>query len=177
MQRRKIIPTVALGLLFPCVSIAFSTQFRPVTLRGSLSTHCARAARLRNAVCFQMKAQSSDSADDSAPEDDMVGRADLRGGTYQSRNTQIALLKKSFYSSTEFSQDLPDAEKVGGRGAGGRHYEDIDSGPWDSLLGLIPDLPLCRWQNVMLPGYNQVLNIWQVCCLVAACMNTLACLC
>ena len=56
--------------------------------------------------------------------------------------SQVAALKRSFYSSPELSQDMPNDR-------------------WDRVLGLMKDMPLCRWENVILPGYNQVLNVWQ----------------
>jgi hypothetical protein len=95
---------------------------------------------------------------------DMDGRGDLRGGTNRTRNAQIMALKKNFYSSPELSEDLPDTERRGGRGSAARRngcsarpsYEL--HGAFEGLLGLMKDMPLCRWENVMLPGFNQVFN-------------------
>lgn len=46
-------------------------------------------------------------------------------------------LKKTFYSSPEFSQDLPDEEKRGGRGHGVARSLFADESRWDSILGVI----------------------------------------
>ena len=101
------------------------------------------------------------------PDDfDMEGRGDLRGGANRTRNAQIMALKRNFYSSPE---DLPETEKRGGRGGGARRNggslrpdsELLEADELEGLLGLMKDMPLCRWENVMLPGFNQVLNVWQ----------------
>jgi hypothetical protein len=96
----------------------------------------------------------------SGAPDDMEGRGDLRGGKNKARNEQILALKKTFYSSPELSEEIPDSEKGGGRGHGARSIARAIAS--DLLLGIIRDMPLCRWDNVMLPGFNQVLNVWQV---------------
>ena len=83
-----------------------------------------------------------------------------RGGKNKARNEQILALKKTFYSSPELSEEIPDSEKGGGRGHGARSIARAIAS--DLLLGIIRDMPLCRWDNVMLPGFNQVLNVWQV---------------
>eukprot|EP00802_Teleaulax_amphioxeia_P007792 Tamp_07800.p1 GENE.Tamp_07800~~Tamp_07800.p1 ORF type:complete len:592 (-),score=123.98 Tamp_07800:658-2433(-) len=95
----------------------------------------------------------------SGAPDDMEGRGDLRGGKNKARNEQILALKKTFYSSPELSEEIPDSEKGGGRGHGARSIARAIAS--DLLLGIIRDMPLCRWDNVMLPGFNQVLNVWQ----------------
>ncbi len=71
---------------------------------------------------------------------DMVGRGDLEGGRDLERNAQISALKKLFYQS-------PDVQ--------GEDAKHEAANPLPSLLGVMEDMPLCRWdQIVMLPGYN-----------------------
>ena len=84
--------------------------------------------------------------------DDMAGRGDLRNGMDEERNAQIAALKKTFYSSTdsEPKSKEPDATS-----------SDKQSDKQVSLLGVLQDMPLCRWEMMMLPGFNSVLNVWQ----------------
>ena len=71
------------------------------------------------------------------------------------RNQQVASLKKSFYSSP----DVGRGAKTPGESLGIAPPSAADS-EWLSLLGVFVDLPLCRWDMVMLPGFNQVL----MCC-------------
>jgi hypothetical protein len=85
--------------------------------------------------------------------DEMAGRGDLEDGTNAERNAQIASLKKSFYSApTSRDERIPEEEQVGTPTATAGEV---------SLLGVLRDMPLCRWEMTMLPGYNQVLNVWQ----------------
>jgi hypothetical protein len=77
--------------------------------------------------------------------DNMAGRGDLRNGMDAERNAQIAALKRAFYTGKSEEGSTPEAESLQGV----------------SLLGVLRDAPLCRWEMVMLPGYNHVLNVWQ----------------
>jgi hypothetical protein len=76
---------------------------------------------------------------------DMVGRGDLKGGSDQERNAQISALKKLFYQTPHIaSSDEEEAAK-----------ETTENRPLATLTGVMEDMPLCRWdQIVMLPGYN-----------------------
>jgi hypothetical protein len=81
-----------------------------------------------------------------------VTMQDLRDGMDSERNKQVSALKKLFYSSdaqTAQENIAPNAEKS----------EQLQK--WTSLFGVLEDVPLCRWQMVMLPGFNQVLNVFQ----------------
>ena len=84
--------------------------------------------------------------------DDMAGRGDLRNGMDEERNAQIAALKKTFYSS---SDSEPKSKEPGATSS------DKQSDKQISLLGVLQDMPLCRWEMMMLPGFNSVLNVWQ----------------
>ena len=75
---------------------------------------------------------------------------DLRDGMDSERNKQIAALKKSFYSAPDVDTARQNAQQP----------ENGDE-QWSSLLGVYTDLPICRWGMVMLPGFNQVLNVFQ----------------
>ncbi len=77
---------------------------------------------------------------------------DLRGGADAERNKQIAALRKSFYTS-EFADAPTQATE--------RAASDEPVKEWSSLLGVLHDLPICRWGMVMLPGFNQELNVFQ----------------
>ena len=62
---------------------------------------------------------------------------DLRDGMDEERNAQVAALKKSFYAAAA-DASVSEAE--------------ADSKQHWSLLGVLEDIPLCRWEMVMLPG-------------------------
>ena len=64
-----------------------------------------------------------------------VERAGTRAPTFTRFNVQVAALKKSFYAGA------PGNAEAGATG----------SQPW-SVLGVLEDMPLCRWEMVMLPG-------------------------
>jgi len=135
-----------------------------LAFKAPLSSPSARARALLPlatkpvAACEKFQAKRRLCMTDSGQPDDMEGRGDLRGGKNKLRNEQVLALKRSFYSSPEPSEEIPDAEKLGGRGLAARRV--AKAGTPDSLLGIIRDIPLCRWDNVMLPGFNQVLNVW-----------------
>ena len=80
---------------------------------------------------------------------------DLRDGMDADRNQQIAALKKSFYSSSDGGDGASAPE---GTAVASRRAPDAE---WMPLLGVYEDMPLCRWDMVMLPGFNQVLNVFQ----------------
>ena len=80
--------------------------------------------------------------------DNMEGRGDLAGGQDVERNAQVAALKKAFYNS-----EAPD--RAGGGGGFAEGTGQV------SLLGVLRDMPVCRWEMHMLPGFNHVLNVWQ----------------
>ena len=80
--------------------------------------------------------------------DNMEGRGDLAGGQNVERNAQVAALKKAFYNS-----EAPD--RAGGGGGFAEGTGQV------SLLGVLRDMPVCRWEMHMLPGFNHVLNVWQ----------------
>jgi hypothetical protein len=64
---------------------------------------------------------------------------DLRDGMDEERNAQVAALKKSFYATS------------GDRTTSASEAEADSKQRW-SLLGVLEDIPLCRWEMVMLPG-------------------------
>jgi len=93
--------------------------------------------------------------------DEMAGRGDLKGGMDAERNAQIAALKKQFYSVPQPSDEVPEGEtSVGSEVSGSESPADAQETGL-SMLGVLKDAPLCRWEMCMLPGYNQVLNVWQ----------------
>jgi hypothetical protein len=89
---------------------------------------------------------------------DMVGRGDLKGGVDQERNAQISALKKLFYQTPHNASDEEAAK------------ETTENRPLATLLGVMEDMPLCRWdQIVMLPGYN-VRQKWKIMLAIAVCV-------
>jgi hypothetical protein len=69
------------------------------------------------------------------------GGGDLAGGADAARNEQVERLKKMFYKPAE-EEELP---------AAGTIHD----------LGFLPDMPLCRWSWVLMPGQQLQLNVWQ----------------
>jgi len=60
---------------------------------------------------------------------------------------QVQALKKAFYSPGA----SPDTSSAASFVQPGQH----------DLMGVKPDMPLCRWRWTVLPGYQSVLNVWQ----------------
>ena len=75
---------------------------------------------------------------------------DLSEGMDAERNKMVAALKKTFYSPAVVPVEGPTASEE----------RDLRS-EWSSLLGVLSNIPLCRWEMVMLPGFNQMLNVFQ----------------
>ena len=76
---------------------------------------------------------------------------DLEGGQDEARNAEILALKKAFYAE---EQDAPSD--------GWRQQVTQDA----LCLGLHLDLPLARWNTVLLPHQQTVLNVFQPECAI-----------
>ena len=78
---------------------------------------------------------------------------DLEGGTDAARNADVASLKKLFYQEAAANPVKPDGA------------EKTDKTPYVSedvaQLGLLRDVPLTRWQVVLLPHQQTVFNVFQ----------------
>ena len=137
----------------PITRLAFFSGSCPVYMHCLGSFKGTKAMRRCGGTeCFMMT--RTDPTGDR-PSGDGAARGDLLGGADKMRNAKVAAIKRSFYSSPDVTGPLD--ERIP------KLSEDVvnENELWDSLLGLMPDMPLCRWENVMLPGYNNVLNVWE----------------
>ena len=133
----------AAGVLALLPHVATSAIGPPCAVQ---SAACASQPPERPQLCG-----GADEMDGAGPET----MQDLRDGMDADRNQQIAALKKSFYSSSDGGDGASAPE---GTAVASRRAPDAE---WMPLLGVYEDMPLCRWDMVMLPGFNQVLNVFQ----------------
>ena len=74
------------------------------------------------------------------------GGGDLSGGGDEERNAKVDQLRNMFAA--------PDADREGN---GGRDDAKDDA----RRLGLLLDLPLCRYSWCLLPGHQIAMSVWQ----------------
>lgn len=77
------------------------------------------------------------------------GGGDLSGGNDEQRNKQVASLRARF--------NAPDAEDVPAEEAVEAAAEKVAA----QKLGLLLDLPLCRYSWCLLPGHQVAMSVWQ----------------
>ena len=81
---------------------------------------------------------------------------DLEGGKDSSRNADVMAIKKLFYAAPSDKGSGAGAPSDTGSDAG-EALEAVDT----ARLGLLHDLPLTRWNMVLLPHQQTVLNVFQ----------------
>ena len=80
------------------------------------------------------------------------GQTDLMDGEDESRNAQVAALKRLFYSA-EAEESVPDEESAA--------PSAVDDTAAAQHLGLLPELPCCRWPWEILPHHQKVLVVFE----------------
>ena len=80
------------------------------------------------------------------------GQTDLMDGEDESRNAQVAALKRLFYSA-EAEESVPDEESAA--------PSAVDDTVAAQQIGLLPELPCCRWPWEILPHHQKVLVVFE----------------
>lgn len=136
----QLVPSALAALMAMQCAFAFQTSpFRPA-VTGRSSTRWALSCRRRRE---RLKAWPYRMVGG----DDMAGRGDLEDGRNADRNQKIEAIKRSFYS-IESDKNIPEAEQLGDNATLGRV----------SVFGVLSDMPLCRWEMTVLPGYGTSVN-------------------
>jgi len=158
--RRGPAPMLRVSLLV-AAQLCVCAAWRPVAFRAPArpAAPCSSAAAARHVAPISMLSGGGGAGggnDFPFSGDNMAGRGDLAGGRDAERNAQVSALKRAFYTGEDSAEvsSIPADEMVGEK-------TPIGSTRPVSLLGVLRDMPLCRWEMNMLPFYNNVLNVWQ----------------